>query len=94
MGCRGRAAPVWGGDAGRAPGDSALGPAGVGLLVMPEGGGSRSWGWSGCGPAVGLGAANCFPAKEAPAFDGDDESERSLVGAVTGRAPDLAVPES
>jgi AcrR family transcriptional regulator len=37
---------------------------------------------------------NHFPVKEALVFDLDDELERSLVEAVTGRAPDLSVPES
>lgn len=37
---------------------------------------------------------NYFPVKEALVFDLDDALERSLVEAVTGRAPDLSVLES
>jgi AcrR family transcriptional regulator len=37
---------------------------------------------------------NYFPAKEALVFDLDEELERSLVEAVTGRAPDMSVLES
>ncbi|WP_406131499.1 TetR family transcriptional regulator [Streptomyces sp. NBC_00989] len=37
---------------------------------------------------------NYFPTKEALVFDLDDELERSLVEAVTGRAPDMPVLES
>lgn len=37
---------------------------------------------------------NYFPAKEALVFDLDEQLERSLVEAVTGRAPGLSVPRS